>query len=168
MKAPFWLLNQPRSKSNYSLLEAEQRLEIGMKAIRLLFPQLAILKNQFGTSGQITVEKPFEEQFKQYSNAVGVNWTTEEFSQGGYSYFSIAQTHLFTEDQIVESLGQKVFRIFEPILPSTGDGKCRVCGLYFAGEHTATQGTPATMEGAVHSGNKVGQQIPARLKTVGE
>ncbi len=87
---------------------------------------------------------------------------------GGYSVISPAQVEVFSDDQKKEVLGQPVFALFEPVLPPLRAGHCPGGGIYFAGEHTATQETPATLEGAVHSGNKVGHQIPMRLEQVME
>jgi monoamine oxidase len=166
LKIPFDQINRCKESIRPSRLglefEADQRFEAEIAAVKTAFPTLSLPLAEKA----MVIQAPLEKQFVYSSNPLGVNWTIEEYSLGGYSVISSEQSSFFTPEQLKDSLGEKVFKVFEPVLPKIGNGKCAYCGLYFAGEHTATQGTPATMEGAVHSGNKVSRQIPRRLREV--
>jgi len=158
---PFDRLGQAGASSDK---ETGRRYEEELNAVRLAFPHVILAPHETPD----LVQAPLEKQFVSYTQPVGINWAVEEYSKGGYSAISFEQAALFSPEQLRSYLGETVFQVFQPVLPSINVGNCDYCGLYFAGEHTATQGTPATLEGAVHSGNKVGRQIPVRLREVGE
>ncbi len=77
---------------------------------------------------------------------IGISWINEKFSKGSYSSWGVDQFDLFNEKKLY--LGEVVRKVFRPI-----DDK-----IFFAGEHTATE-YPATMEGAVESGERTARMV---------
>jgi len=80
--------------------------------------------------------------------AVGISWLHEEFSKGSYSNLGIQQEKTFQYN--VKICGENVKYLFRPIRNQ----------IYFAGEHTSID-YPATLEGAVESGEKAARLIEA-------
>jgi monoamine oxidase len=76
----------------------------------------------------------------------GISWIHEEFSKGSYSSFGAGQFDFFNEK--VQFQDEEVRKVFRPIQNR----------IFFAGEHTALD-YPATMEGAVESGERTARII---------
>jgi monoamine oxidase len=74
-----------------------------------------------------------------------VSWINEEYSKGSASSWGVGQFELF--DESMELFGEKVRKVFRPIQNR----------IFFAGEHASID-HPATMEGAVESG-----EVTARM-----
>lgn len=87
------------------------------------------------------------EEKNSYSQPVGISWQKEEFSKGSYSNWAPGQYEFFNE-MIEDDCGEIVRKVFRSI-----KGK-----IFFAGEHTAIE-EPATMEGAVESGERIARMI---------
>ena len=98
-----------------------------------------------------TVRTPGEAQFEKYDSPVGIAWAYEPYTLGGYSVYSPDQ-HIALTD-LIEILGEKVIRTYRPAKNT----------LFFAGEHTAFE-HPATMEGAVESGERTVRMILRSLQ----
>lgn len=75
-----------------------------------------------------------------------VSWINEEFSKGSDCSWAPGQFKLFNET--VEALGEKVRKVFRPV-----NNK-----IFFAGEHASVD-HPATMEGAVESGEVAAKMV---------
>jgi monoamine oxidase len=84
-----------------------------------------------------------------------VSWLDEEFSKGSASSWGVGQFELF--DETVELLGERVRKVFRPIQNR----------IFFAGEHASID-HPATMEGAVESGEKTARMIARIIKPAKE
>jgi len=108
----------------------EAMYEHGAKAIATSFKSQII-------AAESTIFRPMDVQFSSYKEAIGVSWATERYTQGGYSVYSPTSYALY-----------KVGGLFLPINNA----------IYFAGEHTA-QDNPATLEGAVESGERAAREI---------
>lgn len=121
------------------------QLNSDLEPIRECFPSLGGLSQTQGVMSQ-TLTHPQEEQFSTYSSPLEMNWAREPFSMGGYSYFSPKMEPVLKKQ--TEAYGEKVIELFRPI-----DGQ-----LFFAGEHTALE-NPATMEGAVESGERTSRMV---------
>jgi monoamine oxidase len=83
-----------------------------------------------------------EAQFPEYPSPMGISWIHEEFSKGSYSNLAPGQEKIF--QSYIEIEGERVRSVFRPINNQ----------IFFAGEHY-----PATLEGAVESGEKVARLI---------
>lgn len=116
---------------------AQERLQEETPAIQALFP--GILLEDTGILAE--PETPYVHSTK----AIGINWTAEKYSKGGYSSFGVGQDAFLLRQ---DDLGQSVRSVFRSI-----EGK-----IFFAGEHTALD-FPATMEGAVESGERAAQMM---------
>ncbi len=84
-----------------------------------------------------------------------VSWINEEFSKGSTSSWGVGQFELFNET--MELLGEKVRKVFRPVQNR----------IFFAGEHTSVD-HPATMEGAVESGEAAARMIAQIIKPAKE
>jgi monoamine oxidase len=80
-----------------------------------------------------------------------MSWVNEVFSKGSYSSWGVDQYELYNEK--ISFLGESVRRVFRPI-----NNK-----IFFVGEHTAID-YPATMEGAVESGERTARMIARTLQ----
>ena len=80
------------------------------------------------------------------ASPVAISWAFEDYSKGCYSNFGIGQFQEYTE--LVEVRGVPVKKIYRPIQER----------IFFAGEQTAIH-YPATMEGAVESGERIAKII---------
>jgi monoamine oxidase len=81
-----------------------------------------------------------------YTSPVAISWAQEEFSKGSYSNYGIDQYLFFNE--LMEEHGESVRKVFR----SVNDR------IFFAGEHTALD-VPATLEGAVQSGERAARMV---------
>lgn len=91
--------------------------------------------------------------FVAYDGPVGYSWPTDPFAKGSYSAISTKQEEVLT--QIIETRGEKVKALFEPIANR----------FFFAGEHTSTLlDCGGTMEAAVESGEKAARLVEKYLK----
>lgn len=86
------------------------------------------------------------ELFPHFSGPVALNWEDEEFSKGSASFWSADDGDLFTATVDVD--GHRLRHAFRPVNAK----------LFFAGEHTSLA-SPATMEGAVESGEIVAKLL---------
>jgi monoamine oxidase len=84
-----------------------------------------------------------------------VSWINEEFSKGSVSSWGVGQFELFNET--VELLGEKVRKVFRPVHNR----------IFLAGEHASID-HPATMEGAVESGEATARMVARMIKPVKE
>lgn len=78
---------------------------------------------------------------------LGISWINEKFSKGSYSSWGVDQYEIFGEMQD-NDWDERVRKVFRSIKGS----------IFFAGEHTALE-EPATMEGAVESGERVARMV---------
>lgn len=84
--------------------------------------------------------------FPKNTSPIGINWSNEEFSKGSYSVLGVQQENLF--QNFIEIAGENIRVVFRPINNQ----------IFFAGEHTSVD-YPATLQGAVDSGEKVSRMI---------
>lgn len=122
-------------KSSDALQEMMQR---EIRALEVLYPNAQYSKDI----------EPFTETDKPYifSNAPSaISWYNERYSKGSYSYFGIESWDTFNVFR--QEFGEKVREVFRPINQQ----------IFFAGEHTAL--IPATLEGAVESGERAARTI---------
>ena len=101
--------------------------------------------------GELPALKMLFPSMKYTGRKQAVSWINEEYSKGSVSSWGIGQFELFNES--MESLDEKVRKVFRPI-------KNRI---FFAGEHASID-HPATMEGAVESGEVTARMIARVLK----
>lgn len=87
-----------------------------------------------------------EAQFPEDPCPIGMSWIHEEFSKGSYSNLAPGQEKIFQSYMEVE--GESIRSVFRPINNQ----------IFFAGEHTSIH-YPATLEGAVESGERVARLI---------
>lgn len=82
----------------------------------------------------------------QNNDPVAINWKTEPYSKGSYSYCSSENCAIYSK--IAKYNGKKIRNLFKPINNR----------VFFIGEHTSIK-NPSTLEGAVESGIKVSKLI---------
>lgn len=108
--------------------------------INLAYPQI-----------QLACQQAFspldKDQDTKYGNLVGISWANEPYSKGSYSNYGPEQYEKFSA--LTEYNGLPVRNIFRPIENR----------IFFAGEHTALDGTSGTMEGAIRSGELAAQML---------
>jgi monoamine oxidase len=88
---------------------------------------------------------------KYMGKSQAMSWINEEFSKGSVSSWGVNQFEFF--DETINALGEKVRKVFRPIQNR----------IFFAGEHASID-HPATMEGAVESGEVTARMIALTLK----
>lgn len=89
--------------------------------------------------------------FSKEGSIVGMSWINEEFSKGSYSSWGVGQYEIFGELK-EDDCGETVRKVFRSV-----NGN-----IFFAGEHTALE-EPATMEGAVESGERAARMVSNAL-----
>ncbi len=119
--------------------ELSHLLEKELPAIYQLHPGISF-------PGGVHAENRQNELFEAHNQPIGISWEHEEFSKGSYSSWGVGQFALFDEKD--ESFGEEVRKVFRP---SAGT-------IFFAGEHTALD-NPATLEGAVESGERTAKML---------
>ena len=99
---------------------------------------------------EINALKALFPSLKYEGTSHGVSWLYEPFSKGSYSSWGVGQYAFFNETIDVE--GETLRKVFRPI-----NNK-----IFFAGEHASVY-HPATMEGAVASGEQTARLIASFL-----
>ncbi len=89
-----------------------------------------------------------EASFPSDIQALAISWKDEEFSKGSYSNLAPHQEKIF--QRFIDIQGETLKSVFRPINEQ----------IFFAGEHTSID-YPATLEGAVESGEKAARLICA-------
>lgn len=130
---------EPGDFNDRSMESLQEHINKDLPTVRAALPNMQFTKG--------TVPEPrCDALVTQYSQPIGISWIHEEFSKGSYSNFGVDQwdsLHEMTTDS-----GETVRKVFRSV-----QGK-----LFFAGEHTAVE-YPATMEGAVESGERTARII---------
>jgi monoamine oxidase len=116
-----------------------ESLERDLGAVQAVFRGVTL-------SGKKAVVKPRDVQFSSYESAVGVSWPREPYTLGGYTNISLQHATKFKER--TKAYGESVIEMFRPVNGA----------VFFAGEHTALE-NPATMEGAVESGERTARML---------
>src|SRR5262249_8227921 len=120
------------------MLDLSRKVEEEILSCKLLYPSLAF---PFSTK-----PIPISSAHRDDPKSLGICWKNEEFSKGSYSSWGVGQFSLFNATE--EHNGEMVRKVFRPISNQ----------IFFAGEHTALE-YPATMEGAVDSGERAARMI---------
>jgi monoamine oxidase len=115
-----------------------------------IFPTQTISEIQSQLSKDLSIIKLAypEAYFPENVDPIGISWINEEFSKGSYSNLGIDQEKIFLN--VAEIVGERVKSVFRPIRNQ----------IFFAGEHTSID-YPATLEGAVESGERVSRLVCA-------
>jgi len=129
---------------SHSELELATKLNTALTELKELYPDLE-------SEPTIGVMPENTQAFSSFTHAVGVSWACEEFSKGSYSNCGVGQENMFNTLATVQE--EKVRKVFRPI----GNH------LFFAGEHTSLE-HPATLEGAVESGETAARMVLKRVK----
>lgn len=117
----------------------KDRMSKDLPSIKVLCPDIQF---SFGTEPEVLPD----EWNVQLTKPTGICWMNEKYSKGSYSYLGIGQEEIFLP--AIEQYGETVKRAFRSV-----SGK-----IFFAGEHTSIE-CPATMEGAVSSGNRASRML---------
>lgn len=125
--------------------QISQKIASEIPALKKLYPQLQLGAN---LSPAVLQGKPFARYFQ----PVGISWIQEEFSKGSYSSWGEGLFDIYQDKETF--FGETVRKVFRPV-----NGK-----VFFAGEHTSLL-APATMEGAVESGERAGRMVTAAIKS---
>jgi monoamine oxidase len=162
LQPDFLPLSQPHlQRNNPRNFSAQQAFITELQHLETLFPDCRF----FDAPENLAIDKAPEAQLASIEQAVGVNWACEPFSHGGYSAITPDTADLFSSDQIEDFLGVPILKSFRPHLPKGSEKEPQ--GLYFAGEHTHPD-FPATIEGAVSSGERAAQQFLTRMQQLFE
>ena len=100
-----------------------------------------------------SLQSPPDRQCAQVTQALAVCWAHEPYSKGSYSSWAPGQAELM--QRRAHSYGEPVRHAFRPT--STH--------IFFAGEHTALE-FPATLEGAVESGERTARMLHRKLQSI--
>lgn len=101
-----------------------------------LQPEFASIKLVYGSQAS----------FPETPAPVGMSWYHEEYSKGSYSNLAPGTEQFFQKEAVIG--GERIKSVFRPI-----DNQ-----IFFAGEHTSVD-VPASLEGAVDSGEKASRMI---------
>ncbi len=117
----------------------EAVIQAEMPALMAIYPSLEF-------PYPLTPEPLNEMLFYRYLSPIGISWELEEFSKGSYSSWGVGQFEFF--DAKETHLSETVRRVFRPIADR----------IFIAGEHAALD-FPATLEGAVESGERTARMV---------
>ncbi len=122
--------------------DVSKKIAQEIPACKMLYPSIGF---PFGVE-----PARLDDSLSHYAKPVGICWMNEEFSKGSYSSWGIDQFATFNATEM--HLGETVRTVFRPINNT----------IFFAGEHAALD-YPATMEGAVESGERAARMVSAIL-----
>lgn len=134
----FYYGGKPGLFDSKCVREVSKKIAEEIAPVKMLYPSMAF---PFGVE-----PARLEDSLSHYAQPVGICWMNEEFSKGSYSSWGIDQFASF--DATEDHLGETVRTVFRPIDNS----------IFFAGEHAALE-YPATMEGAVESGERTARMV---------